>query len=133
LLSGGQISDRRGSTQSLARAARHAEFGMPGVVVAGFQNSHVHFTERKFENAAHAPAEQLERDLRAMTSRYGFTSVFDTASDEQNTVALRRASSGGDIPWPAHSHSGLGHFSAQGRAVLHQRLAEARARTTAAT
>jgi len=52
LLSGGQIS---------AVADQHSRLRVPpgtrssdcqGVVVAGFQNSHVHFTERKFENAA---------------------------------------------------------------------------------
>jgi len=114
LLSGGQIS---------AVADQHSRLRVPpgtrssdcqGVVVAGFQNSHVHFTERKFENAAHAPAEQLERDLRAMTSRYGFTSVFDTASDEQNTVALRARVERGDIRGPRIRTVGWGIFPPKG-------------------
>jgi len=114
LLSGGQIS---------AVADQHSRLRVPpgtrnsecqGVVVAGFQNSHVHFTERKFENAAHAPAEQLERELRAMTSRYGFTSVFDTASDEQNTVALRARVERGDIRGPRIRTVGWGIFPPKG-------------------
>src|SRR5262245_55272387 len=36
-----------------------------GVVVAGFQNSHVHFMEPAFERAASRPAAELERALEA--------------------------------------------------------------------
>lgn len=85
-----------------------------GVVLAGFQNSHVHFTERKFEDAARAPAKQLERDLQAMTTRYGFTSVFDTASDEQNTVALRARIARGEIRGPRIRTVGWGIFPPNG-------------------
>src|SRR3569832_3020636 len=34
-----------------------------GVVVAGFQNSHVHFIEPRFRDAATRPASQLSGDL----------------------------------------------------------------------
>ena len=60
-----------------------------GVVVAGFQNSHVHFTEPVWNDAAHAPADGLSRGLESMLTKYGYTTVFDTGSDQANTIALR--------------------------------------------
>lgn len=39
-------------------------------ITAGFQNSHVHFTEPKWENAAQSPADQLASQLRDMFTRY---------------------------------------------------------------
>jgi imidazolonepropionase-like amidohydrolase len=85
-----------------------------GVLVAGFQNSHVHFTESKFEDAAHQPAKQLESALQSMTSRYGFTTVFDTASDEENTVAMRSRIARGDIRGPRIRTVGWGIFPPNG-------------------
>ncbi len=58
-------------------------------VTAGFQNSHIHFSESKWADAATRPREDLEQSLRAMLTRYGFTSVVDTGSFLENTVALR--------------------------------------------
>ena len=58
-------------------------------IVAGFWNSHVHFTEPKWENAANLPAAQLTKQLREMLTRYGFTSVVDTGSLLPNTLAIR--------------------------------------------
>jgi imidazolonepropionase-like amidohydrolase len=60
-----------------------------GVITAGFQNSHVHFTEAKWNDAGKQPAAELSKHLAAMLTRYGFTTVVDTASDLDNTVALR--------------------------------------------
>jgi imidazolonepropionase-like amidohydrolase len=58
-------------------------------IAAGFWNSHVHFFERKWANAAQAPAAELARQLEDMLTRYGFTSVFETGSALANTRALR--------------------------------------------
>jgi imidazolonepropionase-like amidohydrolase len=58
-------------------------------IVAGFWNSHVHFTEPKWENATNLPATQLTKQLQEMLTRYGFTSVVDTGSLLPNTVAIR--------------------------------------------
>jgi imidazolonepropionase-like amidohydrolase len=58
-------------------------------ITAGFQNSHVHFTEPKWQNAANLPTEKVNRQLLEMFTRYGFTTVVDTGSLLQNTVALR--------------------------------------------
>lgn len=58
-------------------------------VAAGFWNSHVHFFERKWAAAESIPAAELARQLEAMSTRYGFTTVFDLSSMWSNTRALR--------------------------------------------
>src|ERR1700719_1884029 len=47
-------------------------------VVAGFWNSHVHFTQAVWKDAASAPAAPLEEHMREMLTRWGFTTVWDT-------------------------------------------------------
>ena len=69
-------------------------------VAAGFQNSHVHFTEMKWAEAAAQPPETLAQQLREMLTRYGFTTVVDTGSFLPNTVALRRRIDSGGVPGP---------------------------------
>lgn len=76
-------------------------------VVAGFWNSHVHFTEPKWQNASNLPAGQLSSQLQDMLTRYGFTSVVDTASVTSNTVALRERIEKGEIPGPRILTAGL--------------------------
>jgi imidazolonepropionase-like amidohydrolase len=58
-------------------------------IVAGFWNSHVHFTDRKWEDAANLPSTQLTKQLQEMLTRYGFTSVVDTGSLLPNTLVIR--------------------------------------------
>ncbi len=58
-------------------------------IVAGFWNSHVHFTDPKWENAANLPSTQLTKQLQEMLTRYGFTSVVDTGSLLPNTLVIR--------------------------------------------
>ncbi len=70
------------------------------VITAGFQNSHVHFTEEKWLDAAHQPAARLTSQLEAMLTRYGFTTVVDTASLLANTLALRRRIESGEVAGP---------------------------------
>lgn len=70
------------------------------VITAGFQNSHVHFTEAKWLNAAGLPAEQLTRQLQEMLTRYGFTTVVDTGSDPHNTIALRKRIEASEVLGP---------------------------------
>jgi imidazolonepropionase-like amidohydrolase len=69
-------------------------------VTAGFQNSHVHFTEPKWSNAAGLPAAQLTHQLQEMLTRYGFTTVVDTGSVVGNTVALRKRIEAGEVQGP---------------------------------
>jgi len=70
-------------------------------VLAGFWNSHVHFLQRKWENAATLDAQELARQVEAMTTRYGFTSVFDIASDGNNTRAIQDRIGRGELPGPS--------------------------------
>src|SRR5690606_12192094 len=59
-----------------------------GTVLAGFWNSHVHFTEPKWARASTLPAPRLESQLRDMLVRYGFTTVVDTGSDPRDTIPM---------------------------------------------
>ena len=69
-------------------------------VTAGFWNSHVHFMERKWANAASIPAPELDAQLQDMLTRYGFTTVFDTGSPWENTRLLRDSIESGRVPGP---------------------------------
>jgi imidazolonepropionase-like amidohydrolase len=70
-------------------------------VTAGFWNSHVHFGERKWARASELPAAEASEQLRQMLTGHGFTHVFDTGSPLENTLALRRRISAGEIEGPA--------------------------------
>jgi imidazolonepropionase-like amidohydrolase len=72
-----------------------------GTVTAGFWNSHMHFTQPVWSEAATAPAERLTAALRAMLTSYGVVRVLDTGSFPANTEALRRRIEGGELPGPA--------------------------------
>jgi imidazolonepropionase-like amidohydrolase len=69
-------------------------------ITAGFWNSHVHFSERKWADAANIPAPELTRQLQAMLTQYGFTSVFDLGSPWENTRQIRNRIESGEIPGP---------------------------------
>lgn len=69
-------------------------------ITAGFWNSHVHFFELKWENAATLPAAELARQLEDMTTRFGFTTVFDLGSKGQNTRAIRTRIESGEVSGP---------------------------------
>lgn len=66
-------------------------------LVAGFWNSHVHFTESKWENAARIPPARLNRYLRDTFTRYGFTTVFDLGSPIENTKVIRSRIESGEV------------------------------------
>jgi imidazolonepropionase-like amidohydrolase len=59
-------------------------------IVAGFWNSHVHFTEVVWTNADSAPAAPLTAHMQEMLTRWGFTTVWSLGSDPDNSMALRR-------------------------------------------
>jgi imidazolonepropionase-like amidohydrolase len=69
-------------------------------IVAGFWNSHVHFTEPKWDAADKQPAGKLRDQLQSMLTRSGFTTVVDTGSLLANTIALRRRIDSGEVPGP---------------------------------
>jgi imidazolonepropionase-like amidohydrolase len=72
-----------------------------GVITAGFQNSHVHFTDPAFAGAAGRPRDELQPPLSRMTVEFGFTTVVDTASLPANTEALRQRIERGELRGPA--------------------------------
>jgi imidazolonepropionase-like amidohydrolase len=85
-----------------------------GVIVAGFQNSHVHLTGSAFENAKSAPAASLAKALTQLLTQHGFTTAFDIASDRDNTLALRARVEGGELHGPRLLTAGLPLFPPAG-------------------
>jgi imidazolonepropionase-like amidohydrolase len=69
-------------------------------ITAGFWNSHVHFFQRKWADAGAIPADELDRQIQAMLTRYGFTSVFDLGSPGENTRRIRDRVESGEVPGP---------------------------------
>jgi len=69
-------------------------------VVAGFWNSHVHFTGPLWINAMTASAAELEMNMQEMLTRWGFTTVWDLGSDPRNSLALRRRVDTGEVAGP---------------------------------
>ncbi len=69
------------------------------VVVAGFWNSHVHFTNG-WDNVPNASVATLTSHLQQMLTRWGFTTVWDLGSDPNNTLALRQRVESGEVPGP---------------------------------
>ncbi len=72
--------------------------GRGGTVLPGYWNVHVHFTDERFTDAAHRPAEALSQACRDMLTSHGFTTVVDLGSFPQNTVALRGRAPSLDCP-----------------------------------
>ncbi len=92
-----------------------------GIIVAGFQNSHVHFVGESWNAAAKQPANELDKKLVTMLTRYGYSTVVDIASDRDNTLALRarierdgRNGVGGDVRGPRILTMGLPLFPPNG-------------------
>jgi imidazolonepropionase-like amidohydrolase len=77
-------------------------------ITAGLWNSHVHFFERKWADAAAIPAPELTRQLQDMLTRYGFTSVFDIGSSWENTRRLRDRIDSGEVSGPKIRSTGAG-------------------------
>jgi len=69
-------------------------------VVAGFWNSHVHFTEGAWKNAGSAPAASLQEHMQAMLTKWGFTTVWDLGSDPRDSLLLRRRVNSGEVLGP---------------------------------
>jgi len=78
-----------------------------GSVLAGFWNTHVHFTEPVWQDAASREADSLSAGLEAMLLRWGFVRVVDTGSFLENTLALRRRIRSGELAGPDIWTAGL--------------------------
>jgi imidazolonepropionase-like amidohydrolase len=75
-------------------------------LTAAFWNSHVHFTEEKWQNAANLPAAQIAQQMQDMLTRYGFAHVLDTGSIPENTLALRQRIEKENIAAPSIRQAG---------------------------
>lgn len=71
------------------------------ILTAAFWNSHVHFTEGKWQNAASISAAQLIQQMQEMLTRYGFAHVLDTGSYPANTLVLRQRMEKENIAGPS--------------------------------
>jgi imidazolonepropionase-like amidohydrolase len=71
-----------------------------GAVTAGFWNSHVHLMTPPLLNADKHSDADLTRELTQMLTRWGFTTVFDTASLLTNTNVIRRRIAAGQVIGP---------------------------------
>jgi imidazolonepropionase-like amidohydrolase len=69
-------------------------------VVAGFWNSHVHFTEHVWHLAGEAPAAPLTQHMQEMLTRWGFTTVWDLGSDPRKILPLRKRIAAGEVAGP---------------------------------
>jgi imidazolonepropionase-like amidohydrolase len=101
------------SAVSIPEGARESPCG-GGILAAGFQNSHVHFTQDVWNDASRQPAPELSRHLGALFGRYGYTTVFDLASDRDNTLALRARIEAGEVRGPRILTAGLPLFPPNG-------------------
>src|SRR6188474_3214985 len=79
-------------------------------ITAGLWNSHVHFLERKWADAATLPASELSRQLQTMITQFGFTSVFDTWSMWEDTRRLRDRIEAGEVAGPRIRSTGEAIF-----------------------
>ena len=70
------------------------------VIMAGFWNSHVHFTESKWSMANWNSAVELNAHLTDMLTSRGFTTVVDTGSNPINTLPIRRRIESGELSGP---------------------------------
>lgn len=81
-------------------------------VMAGFNNSHVHFFERKWAHAAQIAPGELMKQLQEFCTRFGFTTVFDLSSPWHNTRVLRDRIDEGEVPGPKIRTTGQGLMTA---------------------
>jgi imidazolonepropionase-like amidohydrolase len=114
LVSRGKIAAVGAASAAAPKGVRSDSACSGGVILAGFQNSHVHFTDATFADAATRPADQLQQAMTRMLTRYGFTTVVDTASIVENTVALRRRIERGDLKGPAILTAGTALYPENG-------------------
>ncbi|WP_171161174.1 amidohydrolase family protein [Usitatibacter palustris] len=83
-------------------------------LVAGFQNSHIHFTEPIWEGAASQPAAKLGEQLNDIALRRGFTTVVDIGSHTANTVAMRARIERGEVVGPRILTTGIPFYPVNG-------------------
>lgn len=70
------------------------------VVTAGFWNSHVHIFTPGLLHADKKSSQEISSQLEPMLTRWGFTTVFDTASVLDNTNNIRQRIAKGEVRGP---------------------------------
>jgi imidazolonepropionase-like amidohydrolase len=114
VIRGGKV-EAVGPSGSVSIPARATQITLKNqVITAGFQNSHVHFTEAKWNDAEKLPAAQLSQQLSDMLGRYGFTTAVDLGSYLENTVAIRKRIESGAVPGPRILTAGGGLYPPKG-------------------
>ena len=120
----------------ITAVGRRAEVNVPpgativdcagATVMAGFWNSHVHFTPSAFRQAATAPAQRLGDELRGMLTSRGIVHAVDTGSYIADTLSLRRRIESGEVPGPSILTAGSGFVPVGGSPyyILPARLPE---------
>lgn len=114
LIVGGKIAAAGPAKDIAAGGALRLSACDGGTVTAGFQNSHVHFTEAKFADAPARPASELSAAMTDMLNRYGFTTVIDTTSNLANTVVLRERIERGEVIGPRILTAGFALYPKDG-------------------
>lgn len=69
-------------------------------IVAGFWNSHVHFTEAVWRSAGSGSAEPLTAHMQEMLTKWGVTTVWDLGANPDHTVPLRKRIASGEVLGP---------------------------------
>lgn len=87
------------SSTTLPKDARISSCG-GAAITAGFQNSHVHFTDTIWQESNTLPVLTLQAQLIAMLTAHGYTTVVDTGSDPGPTFALKQRIDSGEALGP---------------------------------
>ncbi len=114
LIVDGKIAAAGPAKDIASRGAQRLPACDGGTVTAGFQNSHVHFTEAKFADAATRPATELGAAMTDMLNRHGFTTVVDTTSNLANTAVLRERVERGEVAGPRILTAGFALYPRNG-------------------
>ncbi len=69
-------------------------------IVAGFWNSHVHFTEPVWRTSATGPAAPLTAHMQEMLTKWGVTTAWSLGTNPEDGFALRRRISSGEVLGP---------------------------------
>ena len=83
-------------------------------VTAGFWNTHIHFTQPRWSNAAYLSRARLNQQLADMLTSRGFTTVVDLGSDLRTTVSLRRRIENGHLLGPYIYTAGSAQYPPHG-------------------
>lgn len=86
-------------------------------ITAAFWNAHVHLMEPAFADAARAPAARLAGGLRELATRWGFAYVVDTGSGLEDSAAVRRRVTAGEIKGPAIRLAGSPYVAVGGQPI----------------